>query len=214
MLVTAIATAAALQQSDVRGAVAVSRRAALASLTSYAAFASTQALAFDNGTPEMALYKMATKRPGEQPSLGITDGKLRTCDYAPNCFSTSGDSSHLLSQWQPKAGSDAMAELVATIKVYPPGQADIDKGGFSIVRTEPNYLYVQYESLKNGFIDVRFNGLDLRTRKLNAMPSRPCFLLFSLSSHCTSPQRRHCCSKQDAAGSRRVIAGRRVCGRW
>lgn len=103
----------------------------------------------------MAQYKTLTKNPGKQPaSLGLQDnGKLSTCDYAPNCFSTSGDETHLLKLWKPKVSSDAMKDLLETIKAYPPGQARIDRGGFSIVTAKPDYLYVQFESLKMGFID-------------------------------------------------------------
>ena len=46
--------------------------------------------AFDNGVEEMQLYANISKNPGTQPALGIRNGKLATCDYAPNCFSTSG----------------------------------------------------------------------------------------------------------------------------
>lgn len=113
------------------------------------------AVAFDNGVPEMEKYRTRPKNPGTQPpTLGLQrDGKLVRCEYEPNCFSTSGDENHLLKPWKPKAGSDAMAELLETIEAYPPGQADVDKGGFSIITAQANYLYVQFESLKNGFID-------------------------------------------------------------
>ena len=46
-----------------------------------------------------------------------------------------------------------MGELLETIKAYPPGQNGIDKGGFSIITASADYLYVQFESLKWGFID-------------------------------------------------------------
>ena len=57
-----------------------------------------------------------------------------------------------------------MAELLATVRSYPPGQANVDKGGFSIITASTDYLYVQFESLKKGYIDdVEFavgrNGL-------------------------------------------------------
>ena len=77
----------------------------------------------------MALYKAKTKYPGTQPALGRqSNGKLKTCDYALNCFSTSGDDAHLLPLWKPRAGAskgEAMAELLQTIKSYPPGQAGV-----------------------------------------------------------------------------------------
>ena len=113
--------------------------------------------AFDNGVPDMALYRTQAKNPGTQPALGLQgNGKLATCDTAPNCFSSSGDESadeRRVSLWKPKPGSNAMGELLETIKAYPPGQARIDRGGFSIVTASADYLYIQFESLKKGFID-------------------------------------------------------------
>jgi uncharacterized protein (DUF1499 family) len=111
-------------------------------------------IAFDNGIPDMTLYMMQAKYSGTQPALGLQgNGKLLRCDYEPNCFSTSGDESHLLRSWRAKAGSNAMGELLETIRTYPPGQAGIDKAGFSIITASADYLYVQFESLKRGFID-------------------------------------------------------------
>ena len=46
-----------------------------------------------------------------------------------------------------------MDELLEIIQAYPPGQARIDKGGFSIITARDDYLYVQFESMKHGFID-------------------------------------------------------------
>ena len=110
--------------------------------------------AFDNGIEEMAQYRSRIKYPGTQPELGVKgNGKLAACDYSPNCFSTSGDESHLLPLWKPRAGSNAMGELLATIKAYPPFQRRADGGGFKIITANDDYLYVQFESLKNGFID-------------------------------------------------------------
>lgn len=117
------------------------------------------AFAFDNGIPEMKNYKNIPKHPGKTPTdVGIdnTDGRLAICDGAPNCFSTTGDDSHLLQPWNPKGGiskTQAMDQLVNAIKAYPPGQARIDRGGFKIVTSKPDYLYVQFESMKHGFID-------------------------------------------------------------
>ena len=102
----------------------------------------------------MAQYRTLTKYPGRQPALGLqADGKLAVCDYEPHCFSTSGDEAHLLKLWRSGAGSNAMGDLVETIKAYPPFQGRIDGGGFKIVTARADYLYVQFESLKKGFID-------------------------------------------------------------
>ncbi len=112
------------------------------------------ALAFDNGIPEMEMYKNKDKNPGTQPKLGLkSNGKLAMCDDGLNCFSTSGDEIHRIDLWKPKPGNNAMKDLTETIKAYPPGQSRVDKGGFSIVTSKPDYLYVQFESMKHGFID-------------------------------------------------------------
>jgi uncharacterized protein (DUF1499 family) len=120
--------------------------------------------AFDNGIPDMEMYKNKTKNPGIQPSsLGLqSNGKLAICNDGLNCFSTSGDEAHMLELWKPpqqkaadsNGNSNAiMGDLLETIKAYPPGQNRVDRGGFKIVTTSADYLYVQFESMKHGFID-------------------------------------------------------------
>jgi len=133
---------------------AITRRLAATGLLSTFLAGLHPAAAFDNGIPEMAQFKTMPKNPGTQPVLGLqANNKLAKCDYAPNCFSTSGEEQYLLKLWKPNTGSNVMGELLETIKAYPPGQARIDKGGFSIITSSANYLYVQFESLKLGFID-------------------------------------------------------------
>ena len=132
----------------------ITRRVAAAGLLSPFVAALPPASAFDNGIPEMELYKNKTKHPGTQPAVGLrSNGKLASCNDGLNCFSTSGDESHLLELWKPQAGSNAMAELLDTVKAYPPGQKRVDKGGFSIITANKENLYVQFESMKHGFID-------------------------------------------------------------
>ena len=105
---------------------------------------------------EIPLYTSSNKIP-----LGLQEnGKLATCPNSPNCFSTSSESQkNLLTAWSPNAGGDAMADLLATVKEYTPGQngacltpggpsSCVDGGGFQIVSSTPKYLYVQFESLK------------------------------------------------------------------
>lgn len=82
---------------------------------------------------------------------------------APNCFcstdSMEDDPDHSIPSWKyPNtitSQEEAFQQLYEVIKAYPPGQADIDGGGFNIVTFDPvkGYIYVQFESLKNGFID-------------------------------------------------------------
>ena len=156
-----------------RRAPGITRRAAGCGLLAAALASSSQSsLAFDNGVPEMARFKNEKKSgvdiplytPNNKKPLGLQDnGMLATCNDDPNCFSTSGGSRNLLEVWSPKAGDaqpgDAMGELLAALKAYPPGQngaclspggssSCIDGGGFQIVSSTPSYLYVQFESLK------------------------------------------------------------------
>mmetsp|Transcript_30474 Transcript_30474/g.50480 ORF Transcript_30474/g.50480 Transcript_30474/m.50480 type:complete len:273 (+) Transcript_30474:62-880(+) len=136
------------------------RRLAAAGLLSTFVAGLHPANAFENGINEMAQYRTQAKLagwstyPGTQPMLGLQgNGKLASCNYELNCFSTSGDDSHLLKQWRPKAGSNAMGDLMEAVKAYPPFQARIDGGGFKIITASSDYLYVQFESLRKGFID-------------------------------------------------------------
>ena len=137
------------------------------------------ALAFANAIPEYEQYKDKPKRPGTAPKdLGIaqrtvkgedsfdevTFSGLRGCDGKPNCFSTTGDFNledriqtgvdTLIQPWKPPADDAApFKTLVQTIKAYPPGQGFVDGGGFNVVKETDNYIYVQYEALKKGYID-------------------------------------------------------------
>ena len=138
----------------------ITRRMAAAGLVSAMVSRPRPATAFDNAISDIAQYRAQAKLagwstyPGTQPALGLQgNGKLASCEYEPNCFSTSGDDSHLLKPWRPKAGSDTMGELMAAVEEYPPFQARIDGGGFKIITARADYLYVQFESLRKGFID-------------------------------------------------------------
>ena len=147
-----------------------SRRAAMHGVTQCCAAvfaaAALPALAFDNGVSDMALYASVAKKPGTPPpDLGLRDrtlpssrsatGVLRACDAAPNCFSTAaeGDEAHVLPVWRPPNPDTALAELLDVVKSYAPGQSGIDGGGFRVVRSTPTYVYVEFESLRNGFVD-------------------------------------------------------------
>jgi len=142
----------------------------------------TTANAFDNAIPDYAIYADKPKRRGTPPkNLGIlpreTEGeddlvktsRLRTCDGNPNCFSTTGD--FLLSDrtqygvdffiptWKPPTADgggtnkEAFQTLKNVVKSYKAGQGGIDGGGCAIMKETDNYLYVQFESLKKGYID-------------------------------------------------------------
>lgn len=87
---------------------------------------------------------------------------LKPCAGAPNCFCSTDsleyDPDHHLPPWSWPAGTDretAFRQLEAVIAAYEPGQGGIDGGGFAVQKSEPGkgYLYVQFEALKNGYVD-------------------------------------------------------------
>lgn len=135
--------------------------------------------AFDNKIS--AKYDDRPKRRGPQPQdLGVSkrkdmDGEmyqgLKQCGAAPNCFSSTDrdDPDHLIPAWKWPSGvtkKEAFEQLATTVKAYVPGQKDIDGGGFKVmtVDTDKGYIYVQFEALKNGYIDdfelVCIDGID------------------------------------------------------
>ncbi|CAL1157285.1 unnamed protein product [Cladocopium goreaui] len=115
------------------------------------AIGSPSAMAFEN---RIFLAK-GPKTPGPQPA-GVGKGQIQECGVAPNCFSSTSSDEHYLKPWSYPSGgkAQAMADLEKVIKLYPPGQQDVDGGGFQIQNLdEKGYVYVQFESLKRGYID-------------------------------------------------------------
>ena len=116
-------------------------------------------------------YSDRPKQRGSKPkNLGIgkrTDmagGEyigLKECGAAPNCFCStdsaedSPDTNIPPFKWELSSRKDAFQELYEVVKAYEVGQNNIDGGGFDIVTFDPEagYIYVQFESLKNGYID-------------------------------------------------------------
>lgn len=85
---------------------------------------------------------------------------LKTCGYAPNCFSSTmtDDPEHVIPSfvWPERlTQQQAFAELKDVLALYPPGQNGVDGGGFKLQKmdAEKGYVYIQYQSLKNGYID-------------------------------------------------------------
>ncbi len=135
--------------------------------------------AFDNKISNK--YDDRPKRRGPQPKdLGIRTRKdmvgeeyigLKPCGPAPNCFCSTDakedDPEHNIPFWKYPSDqldrTSAFQMLESTIKGYKPGQGNIDGGGFQIVTSDvqKGYMYVQFESLKNGYIDdVEFAYID------------------------------------------------------
>ena len=82
---------------------------------------------------------------------------------APNCFCStdsvddSAETSIPPFKWptNEKSREAAFQQLFEVLNAYQPGQSNIDGGGFEIVTYDPRagYIYVQFESLKNGYVD-------------------------------------------------------------
>lgn len=133
-------------------------------------FLENQAVAFDNKVSNK--YDDRPKRRGPQPKdLGVAtrttvDGYenylgLKGCGPAPNCFSSTisheDDPDHSIPPWV-SSSSDietSFRELKEAIDAYQPGQNGVDGGGFKVQTfdAKKGYLYVQFEALKNGYID-------------------------------------------------------------
>ena len=127
--------------------------------------------AFDNKISTK--YDDRPKRRGTKPKdLGVATrydlgGQeytgLKPCGPAPNCFvstdNVEDDPDHVIPAWKwpsrLSSSNDAWDELVDVVSKYQPGQSNVDGGGFQIVTNDlqKKYLYVQFESLKNGYID-------------------------------------------------------------
>jgi len=131
--------------------------------------------------------------------VGVEYIGLKPCDAAPHCFCSSDnaedDPTHSISAWVWPAslGEGATAkhaafeQLATVIQSYPPGQQHVDGGGFQIVTHDPKngYLYVQFESLKNGYIDdfevAYINGRGDRSLQLRSS-SRIGYLDFGVNA--------------------------------
>ena len=118
------------------------------------AAAALPALSFDNGVSDMALYAGVAKKPGTPPpDLGLRDRTLPSSRSVTGVLRAEGDEAHVLPVWRPSNPDTALAELLDVVKSYAPGQSGIDGGGFRVVRSTPTYVYVEFESLRNGFVD-------------------------------------------------------------
>ncbi|GAX14919.1 hypothetical protein FisN_UnNu050 [Fistulifera solaris] len=115
-------------------------------------------------------YDDRPKRRGPQPKdLGVAIRQsldqeeyvgLKGCGPAPNCFSSTipDDPDHSVPAFiwpKDKDQEAAFLQLEQVLKKYTPGQNGVDGGGFEIrtVDAKKGYIYVQYEALKNGYID-------------------------------------------------------------
>lgn len=118
---------------------------------------------------------------------------LKPCGAAPNCFCStdkaddSPDTSIPPFVFPAKLSrEEAFQQLSDVVKAYEPGQNGIDGGGFDIVTNDPKtgYIYVQFESLKNGYIDdVELASLDEKSNEVQVRSSsRLGYLDFGVNS--------------------------------
>lgn len=147
----------------------------------------TSAVAFDNRINDN--YNDRPKQRGSMANdLGVRKRKdnfgepyvgLKPCGPGPNCFCSTDpnnedDPEHYIPGWKWPSSvtseEDAFKQLEAVLSEYQPGQGNVDGGGFKIITSKPGYIYVQFESLKNGYIDdVEFatvegmNGIQVRS---------------------------------------------------
>jgi len=107
---------------------------------------------------------------------------LKHCGIAPNCFCSTDaledDPDHSIPPWHWPRDKDMKQEEAFELlyqlisKEYIPGQGNIDGGGFEVKKYDPKlgYLYVQFESLKNGYIDdVEFAYISPITSSASSM---------------------------------------------
>ena len=164
------------QQSFIRLEASISRRdissmlAGALALPPLVLSSPGEARAFSNKISDK--FDDRPKRRGPKPKdLGIAKrvdmgGEeyqgLKNCGPAPNCFcstdSQEDEPEHWIPAWTWPKDYDqerAFKELEEVISSYKPGQGNIDGGGFEIQKSDAKsgYLYVQFEALKNGYID-------------------------------------------------------------
>ncbi len=121
---------------------------------------------------------------------------LKHCGAAPNCFCSTDnledDPDHNIPAWvwPQDLGTDkqkAFAQLTEVINAYEPGQSNVDGGGFKVITNDAKngYMYVQFESLKNGYIDdlemAYIDGMGERTIQVRSS-SRLGYLDFGVNA--------------------------------
>lgn len=144
---------------------AAGRRSLLAGIAAWGVAArGEQAEAFDNAVKKIT----GVRTPGPaQSNLGVLprgelEGKegLKACGVSPNCFSSTYNALYDLGtrayepwHFEGKSPEQAMKEVLTVIGKYKPGQGGVDGGGFEVKTSERDYIYVQFEQLKIGYVD-------------------------------------------------------------
>jgi uncharacterized protein (DUF1499 family) len=125
--------------------------------------AASEADAFDNRLDEK--YAGATPQSGTQPSdLGHGDRSSRTkgsynglkaCGTSPNCWCSSAPFADAPARYIAPWSGNSIQDMKKVIDTYKVGQNGIDGGGFKVIDYDEKeqYLYVQFQSFKAGYID-------------------------------------------------------------
>lgn len=125
--------------------------------------AASKADAFENRLDEK--YADATPQSGTQPSdvghgnrssrtKGSYDG-LKACGTSPNCWCSSAPFADAPARYIAPWSGNSIQDMKKVIDTYEVGQNGIDGGGFKVVDYDEKeqYLYVQFQSYKAGYID-------------------------------------------------------------
>jgi len=149
-----------LQQKKSRRSFMKASAAALLPLMSTAATTANPANAFDNRKDDK--YADAVQTPGKQPKdLGHSQRSnyvgLKECGTSPNCWNSSPPFDNIPARWLPawEANGRSLDDVKKIIDTYEVGHDDIDGGGFKVIEynKKDQYLYVQFQSYKAGYID-------------------------------------------------------------
>lgn len=136
----------------------------LAMTAAAAATTPLAANAFENRKDDK--YASAIATPGTQPKdLGVSQRSnyvgLRACGNSPNCWNSSAPKANIPARWLPawEANGRSIDDVKKIIDTYEVGHDDIDGGGFKVMefknnkKSDDQYLYVQFQSYKAGYID-------------------------------------------------------------
>ena len=138
------------------------KAAVAASLATLTTAVPSSANAFDNRLDDK--YANAVQTPGTQPKdLGHLERSnyvgLKECGNSPNCWNSSPPKASNPARWLPAWDSNggSIQDVKAVVDTYQVGQNNIDGGGFKVMEFEnkgdSQYLYVQFQSYKAGYID-------------------------------------------------------------
>jgi uncharacterized protein (DUF1499 family) len=137
--------------------------AASAAVASAITLSDQTANAFDNRLDNK--YADVTPQIGTQPTdLGYMERASRTkgsytglkqCANSPNCWSSSPPFADNPSRYIPAWGGKSIKDVKQVIDNYEVGQNGVDGGGFKIMQYDEKeqYIYVQFQSYKAGYID-------------------------------------------------------------